>query len=170
MDVFFVVIFALVFGLWLSGRANKERAMRSAVPKRNRSSVSAQSAGGGQFYHWPSMKSFNFPVVGESYYQAALTDLAGDHGRGGAVVDCVAELIPENDNRHDEKAVSVFIKGNLVGYMSSDDARSFRRRLTSKRMKDCVTTCDARIVGGGRKKDGARHPYGVFLDIKTFDL
>ena len=122
----------------------------------------------GQCFKWPSRGEFEFEVVGESHYQMAIARLAGDHSTDGADVQCVAELWPEDNNRHDSKAVAVKIHGNLVGYLSREDARSFRRRLGQKGLAGQVTTCDASIVGG-MLRNGDKWHYGVRLDIKPFD-
>jgi hypothetical protein len=120
-------------------------------------------------FRWPALGEFDFEVVGESHYQQALRRLAQPHDEHGADKQCVAELIPERDNPHDPQAVRVAIDGNTVGYLSRDDARSFRRRLSSRKRGGQVTACDAVIRGGGVRDDGERLFYGVWLDIKPFD-
>lgn len=119
-------------------------------------------------FHWENGGNFDFEVVGESYYHSQLRSLAGDHGDDAANVSCVALLAPEDENPHDNKAVSVHIGGKKIGYLSRDDARSFRRRLSSKKLTNQVTSCNAIIVGGGIR-DGQRLSYGVWLDMKPFD-
>lgn len=41
--------------------------------------------------------------MGEFFYQKALCRLAGAHGDHSAEVECVATLVPEDDNKHDPK-------------------------------------------------------------------
>ncbi len=78
------------------------------------------------------------------------------------------ELIPEDNNPHDPKAVAVRIDGGTVGYMSRDIARSFRRRLGQKGLNSQVTKCRAIVLGGGSNHRGEPRMYGVKLDIKDF--
>lgn len=123
---------------------------------------------GTDLHHWESMNEFGFDAVGETNYQKALRSLVGDHGERSPNFQCKALLVPEDDNPYDDKAIAVQIKGELVGYLSREDARSFRRRLGSKKLTGQTTSCDALIVGGYVMKDGQRASYGVKLDIKPF--
>jgi hypothetical protein len=122
----------------------------------------------GQEFKWPPLDEYDFDVVGEASYQSSIAALAEGHGTSSANVQCVAHLIPEDTNTHDPKAVAVKIRGALVGYLSREDARSFRRRLSQKGISGQATTCDACIVGGGTRKNGEKLYYGVKLDIKPF--
>jgi uncharacterized protein YukE len=119
--------------------------------------------------HWQGQGDFAFEIVGESFYQNELNRLAGAHSEAGAETDHIAELVPEDDNEHDSKAMAVKIQGRTVGYLSREDARSFRRRLGKKGLTGTVTTCEAKIVGGGTRKNGEKLHYGVKLNIKPFD-
>jgi len=120
-------------------------------------------------FHWPALGYFEFDVVGESHYQTALKNLAGTHGEKSPDKECQAVLIPEDNNQHDDKAIRVDIDRMTIGYLSRDDARSFRRRLGAKKLGGQTTSCDAMIVGGFVMKNGERASYGVKLDIKPFD-
>jgi hypothetical protein len=122
-------------------------------------------------YHWPPHPGhhFDFEVVGESHYQRALARLAGDHGDDSPRLETVATLVPETNNRHDKSAVRVDIGGHTVGYLSREDARSFRRRLGRLKLSGQTTTCNAIIIGGFITGDGSRAHYGVALDMKPFE-
>jgi len=126
-------------------------------------------------FRWSNGGNFNFAVVGESFYQKDLKVLAGEHEDKGCRVYGTAVLCPEDDNPHDNKAVAVYIKtaenqpGRQVGHLSRQDARSFRRRLGTKKLTGKATLCDAVIVGGRVNKKGIRQSYGVWLDMKPFD-
>ena len=120
-------------------------------------------------YHWPALGNYDFDVVGESHYQEAISRIADNHETESENTECTAELVPEDSNQHDSKAIAVRISGNIVGYLSREDARSFRRRLAQKKLSGTKTTCNALIVGGGTKYDGEKLYYGVKLDIKPFD-
>src|SRR5438876_6636278 len=67
-------------------------------------------------------------VVGESQYQENLWQLAGGRGRPEERVriDIVAVLVAELDNPYDSNAISIWIDGLKVGYLSLDDARQHR--------------------------------------------
>ena len=120
-------------------------------------------------FHWEPTDYYDFEVVGESNYQSALKYLAGNHGKESAAIEYTAMLIPENNNRYDDKAIRVDIDDMTVGYLSREDARSFRRRLGARKLTNQATTCDAIIHGGFIKKNGERAYYGVSLAIKPFD-
>ena len=162
------LLVSLVSGLWW--------ALRSSDPKRNpkeravpRSDTRAYVPSRASTFHWPSIGNFDFEVVGESHYQRTIANLAGAHGEDGASTACTAELVPEDDNSHDPKAVAVRIQGQTIGYLARDDARSFRRRLGQKGLTGSITTCDVLILGGGTRKNGERLFYGVQLDLKPFE-
>jgi hypothetical protein len=121
------------------------------------------------FLHWPSLGNFDFEVVGESNYQPAIRSAAGNHGDKSPVGQYIAKLIPENDNQFDKLAVRIDINNMTVGCMSKDDARSFRRRLSAKKLGGKITTCDAEITGGYLMQDGSKANYGICLDIKPFE-
>ncbi len=67
-------------------------------------------------------------VVGEASYQDNLWRLLG--GRSAPEdrvrVDVVAVLVAETDNPYDSNAVSLWVSGLKVGYLSRDDARRYR--------------------------------------------
>lgn len=120
-------------------------------------------------FAWPKLDEYEFDVVGESFSQAELQALAGEHGADAANLYTTAYLVPENDNPHDAKAVRVDIGGYRVGHLSSDDAQSFRRRLKAKGLGISTTSCGALIMGGYINQQGEKMHYGVRLDIKSFD-
>jgi len=164
----FVVVAAFVGGIWwlLRGRTSQPSATaRAPSPSARASNTQAPTQG----FHWPGTGDFEFEVVGESFYQAELARLAGEHGEQSAEVSCMATLLLEDDNKHDPKAVAVLVDGRKVAHLSRDDARSFRRRLGAKKLSGATTTCDALIVGGGTRRNGEKLMYGVKLDIKPFE-
>lgn len=118
-------------------------------------------------YEWPDEGHYDFEIVGESFYQSAIKKLAGVNNENKEQ-EHKAFLIPENNNPYDDKAVRVEINGMTVGHLSRENARSFRRRLGSKKLTGQVTSCKA-IVTGGEGWDGRESFYGVCLNIKEFD-
>ncbi|WP_407279193.1 HIRAN domain-containing protein [Aromatoleum evansii] len=125
--------------------------------------------GAGSAFHWPFRGEFDFEIVGESHHQAVLGRLAGAHGTESANAEHVALIVPENQNPHDTQAVAVLISDELVGHMSRQDARSFRRRLAQKNLSNRITSCDAIVVGGWAGPSGSKAQYGVRLDLKPFE-
>lgn len=165
-------VVATIAVIWLFARpsklAEKER-LGPAPAAASRGTNKPSKASFQDAFSWPPLGEFDFEVVGESNYQSAIAEIAGQHGEEGATMECVAQLIPEDDNRYDPKAIAVRINGRMVGYLSREDARSFRRRLGQKGLTGRTTSCAACIVGGGTKRSGERLFYGVKLDIKPFE-
>ena len=114
---------------------------------------------------WPGPGDFDVEVVGESNYQAAIGVAAGVESGD----PLLADLVPEDGNPHDSRAVRVDLLGRTVGYLSRDDARAFRRRLSSRKLTGKVTRCAAEITGGGQTRDGRKLYFGVRLDMRPFD-
>lgn len=121
----------------------------------------------GEIFKWPETGVYDFEIVGESYYQTALKKHAGEHGLDGTDKKCVAFLIPDDNNKYDDKAVRIDIGIDTVGHLSRDDARSFRRRLGAKKLTGQITSCSA-LIKGGFAKNGAQVGYGIWLDLKEF--
>jgi len=144
-------------------RIAKERQARAAAPAFVGIGVPSSNSTG---LHWHDNGNFDFEVVGESYYQAHLNALVASAYGEWVEVHHIATLLPEDNNPHDDKAVSVHINGKQVGYLSREDARSFRRRMSAKRITG-PTTCPALIRGGGLINNRPA-PYGVRLDMKPF--
>lgn len=111
-------------------------------------------------YHWEPVDDW-FLVVGESHYQGALATLAGKPEKFENIKQYAA-IIPDDKNPHDNKAVRIEIDDKTVGYLSRDEARSFRRRLSSKKLTGKITSCDCLIRGGGK------YSFSVVLNIKNF--
>lgn len=67
-------------------------------------------------------------VVGESHYQDSLWRLVGGRHRPEerVRVDVDAVLTAETDNLYDAQAVSVWVQGLKVGYLSRGDAERYR--------------------------------------------
>jgi hypothetical protein len=118
--------------------------------------------------HWQDGGRYQMEVVAESVYAGTVKRLAGPHGDARANTQLRALLLPDDDYPFDDKAVAVFIEGELVGYLSRDDARRFRRKLDRKDLNGKVTSTDAAIRGGG-VWNGKRLSYEVWLDIDPFD-
>ena len=111
-------------------------------------------------------------VVGEASYQDNLWRVVG--GRSSSEdrvrVDVYAVLVAETDNPYDANAVSVWVQGLKVGYLSRDDARRYRPGLLAleKGHGKPIALAGA-IVGGGMRADGPGR-LGVFLDHDPEDF
>lgn len=102
-------------------------------------------------------------VVGESYYQDALTKVTGGRRSHGVDMNCVAMLIPEPTNEYDRDAVAVTINGLKVGHLSREEAR-FYRPLVDQTIKAVgLATVEARICGGWDHGASDRGSFGVEL-------
>lgn len=96
-------------------------------------------------------------IVGESHYQANIEHFCA----GGSNVELTADLVPENDNRHDKNAVRVDIGGRIVGYLSREDAEIYREMLNAGKAD---TTYHALVRG----TPGRRGIY-LSLDMRNFE-
>lgn len=119
-----------------------------------------------RLHFWPVCEGCIY-VAGTKHYQSALKALAGDHGNTRVELYCVAHLVPDSSNAHDDEAIRVDIDGHTVGHLSREEARSYRKRLARKKMRPEATQCAAKIWGGF---DRSNEPssYGVEVFIKPF--
>src|SRR6266487_851937 len=104
-------------------------------------------------------------VVGESHYQDNLWRLIGGRSSPNerARVDIHAVLVAETDNHYDANAVSVWIGGLKVGYLSRDDAQRYQPGLLALQKKHGQPIAlPGVIAGGGMREDGPGR-LGVFL-------
>src|SRR3546814_11555661 len=79
--------------------------------------------------YWPPTELFPVKAVGARYYRAGISQVAQNSSGNSALVFCVATLVPERDNAHDQNAVLVQIGTVSVGHLSRDFAQEFRARL-----------------------------------------
>ena len=119
-------------------------------------------------YAWPEIGDYDFEVVGESNYQHVLSALA-DTPNPNDDKTGLAILVPEDTNPYDDKAVKVTVQGVTVGYLSREDARSYRRRLATKKLGMVPASCGVLITGGHKLADGTLAHFGAQLDMKPFD-
>jgi hypothetical protein len=111
-------------------------------------------------------------VVGEASYQDNLWRIVGGHNSPDdrVRVDVYAVLAAEPDNPYDPNAVSVWVKGLKVGYLSRDDARRYRPGLLALEQQHGKPIALAgAIVGGGMRADGPGR-LGIFLDHDPADF
>jgi hypothetical protein len=114
----------------------------------------------------------NLEVVGEASYQDNLWRVVGGHGASNDRVrlEVYAVLVAETDNPYDANAISVWIQGLRVGYLSREDARRYRPGLLALERKHGKPIALAgAIVGGGMRADGPGR-LGVFFDHDPADF
>lgn len=111
-------------------------------------------------------------VVGESNYQDALRQIvSGRSSREERVREEIhAILVAERDNPYDPNAISVWVSGLKVGYLSRADAERYRPGLLALEQQ-CGKHIALRgaIAGGGIREDGPGL-LGVFLDHDPKDF
>ncbi len=108
-------------------------------------------------------------IAGESYRQAELDRICGGKTPEGHRHQCLAALMPEPSNPHDENAVAVYIDSVQVGYLSRDDALWYKPVVARLARKNMLGACDAVIVGGWNDGHGDEGHYGVKLDLAPPD-
>jgi hypothetical protein len=115
------------------------------------------------FLHGPG--TFSIDIVGESHYQNALDRICGGKTPDGHNLIVQAELIHEDKNPYDKKAVRIDIEGMTVGYFSKELAREYRKRITEAGYPGVTAVCNAMIVGGWKREKHNEGHYGVKLDL-----
>lgn len=109
--------------------------------------------------------SFEYDVVGESFYQPVLDSICGGKSEGGHEHACTAVLVCENDNPYDSNAIAVVISGRKVGHLPRSEAAAFRLLLRRHGIENLPVRCNALVVGGWKRERGDEGHYGVKLDI-----
>lgn len=113
---------------------------------------------------------YRVDVAGESFYRDSLIKICGPRCEGGVSIEVRAELVLQDDNPHDKKAVKVIVNGLQVGHLSCDDARAFRRTVRYGKLSEYETSeCAVLIRGGWDRGPGDRGDYGVRLDLPQDD-
>ena len=97
-------------------------------------------------------------VVGESHYQRELEEISGGRTEDGVDLSVNAELVPQDDNPHDQNAVAVQVNGTIVGFLPREQAAAYRCAGRGREKHG------ARIVGGWDRGSDDRGHFGVRLD------
>lgn len=109
---------------------------------------------------------YDFEVVGESSYQAALRAIVGPETDDGHSLVVDVWLICETNNPHDRNAVAVVVQERKVGYLPRRDAAEYRRELREVTGSIPSARTKGMIVGGGlKKKTGERMHLGIRIDL-----
>ena len=105
-------------------------------------------------------------VVGESYYQSAISNITGRVGAEEIAWEGVAALVPEEQNRKDSNATAIYIEGQHVGYLSSEAAALYAPAVQGAVKIGKLLAGDARIYAYPPER--ARTPNaGVTLYLPT---
>jgi len=114
--------------------------------------------------------SHDLEVVGESHYQDALWRVVGGRTTDRVRQEVQAVLVAESDNPYDANAISVWISGMTVGYLSREDAAEYRPGLLAlQAKKEHSIALAGVIVGGGMRADGPGR-LGVWLSCDPRDF
>src|SRR6185437_10766268 len=110
-------------------------------------------------------------VVGESYYQENLWQLAGAQpGKERVREDIYAVLIAEDDKPYDPNAVAVWINGLKVGHLSRENALRYRPGLLAQQEARGMPIALAGVIAGGGIRDDGLGMLGVFLNHDPEDF
>ncbi|MBI4213295.1 MAG: HIRAN domain-containing protein [Chloroflexi bacterium] len=111
-------------------------------------------------------------IVGESHHQDNLWRLVGHKASRARVrIHAWAAFVPESDNEYDPNAVSVWVEGLKVGYLSREHASKYRSRLLALETEHNrrPIALPAVIIGPGTSDDGPGS-LGVFLSRELDDV
>ena len=119
----------------------------------------------GSVYTLAKSRGWTFDIVGESNYQTHLQKIAGRKEEKAKRHYCLATLAADDGNKFDPLAVMVQINGKVVGYLSRDNARKYRKELSVLDASLPAAIVEAVIVGGwsGPESEG---DFGVKLNLK----
>lgn len=163
---------------WLFGAALFIVALPCSLMISNRKGAPAQSPAEYNPEYTPSMPApsalpvflkgdggFDFDIVGEQSYQAALSGAAGGRSDDGVEVAVEVDLVHEPTNSYDGNAVRAVVNGQTVGYLSRSQAPDFKARLDRLGLGGRPTRCDGLIVGGWNRGGGDVGHFGLKLDL-----
>lgn len=112
---------------------------------------------------------FLLNVVGESFYQDTLENICGGRTEDGENLIVDAILFHQDSNPHDDMAIAVTIKGDLVGHLSRENARQYRQKLMEAGFAGHPAVCKAKVIGGWDRGGNDRGHFGVKLDLPISD-
>ncbi len=110
-------------------------------------------------------------VIGESHHQETLWRIVGGIRRDPVRHPTFAVLMPEPENSYDRNAIKVLIGGEVVGYLSREDAALYLPGLLRliQTSTNGLVALEGEIVGGGPREDGLGR-LGVFLRHDPVDF
>jgi hypothetical protein len=111
---------------------------------------------------WEGHKGKNWYLEQRKPYDL-LQSLLAPHHEKWVEADCVAAFVPDVDGQ----AFAVQVNGITLTECMHESS-GLRRRMLLQKLPILVTTCRAKIVGGGVMPSGDKRGYGVAFDIKSF--
>ncbi|HEY9152497.1 MAG TPA: hypothetical protein VIN60_06390 [Anaerolineales bacterium] len=121
-------------------------------------------------------KEFPLPVEGWNHHQQNINsvgrfnEIVGKEEMGYLNDKFRARLILEDDNKYDlGNAVRVEIDSKLVGYLSRDNAKIYRKSLIKLGQANVIGECKAGVAGR-REALGKPMVYRVWLDMLPWKL
>ena len=110
-------------------------------------------------------EEYDFQIVGESFHQDHLEDVAG--GKNEEQCDLIksAILMMDSSNPNDPMAIAVFVDNGHVGYVPGYACVQMRSELAAIVKDRRPVFCAAKIVGGWDRGNGDEGSYGVRLNI-----
>ena len=131
-------------------------------------------------YEWPALGKFAFqggytikePWEGhkeKKWYAEQrkpyerLQSLLAPHHEKWIEAECIAAFVPDTNGQ----VFSVQVNGVVLAECMHESS-GLRRRMLLAKLPIQVTTCHARIFGGGIMPHGAKRGYGISFDIKPF--
>ncbi|WP_312462075.1 hypothetical protein [Comamonas sp.] len=117
--------------------------------------------------HWARGESVTIADDGE--HTSNIFRIAGNTFGQSAHRECVAFLVPGEEQAGFEMAVSVVVEGLRIGQLSQRDLIPYRAMLQGAGLDAQVTSCDAYIGGGGTGVDGKKQRYTISLNVDWFE-
>jgi len=114
--------------------------------------------------------TYTLEIVEESNHQNHLKRVCGGYSKEGSNHEETAELHYHKKKSESEHSIRVIIKKKPVGYLSSDDAKRYKKRLKRLGEEGIVIQCNAKIFGGTKLGLFDRSSFEVWLDLSIEDF
>lgn len=108
---------------------------------------------------------YDLETVSESHLQKYLEALCGGYSIKGSKQEVVTKLHYENGNPSDKYAIRVVVNGGTVGYLLSEKARLYRKKIEKAGQDGIIVSCKARIVGGKKAWLFKKTKFHVWIDL-----
>lgn len=168
----YILPVALIAAVILYANRGKIAAQETAAKGHDGSQKNANSEN--EYYAWPELGQFAFAVaISAQSYQDAIKQLAQENAiNPNEDSDFKAHilkvhLVVDNSNPFDD-IVRIDINNCTIGYLNSDQVRSFHRRLDEKGLANQTTTCNA-IITKNEEVNGKTVSYSARLDIEPLE-
>jgi collagen type III alpha len=122
-------------------------------------------------YYLPGKDSWhNYDVVGETYREAQIASALGRRPKLDEEMEEIfeAQLVPEPDNPHDANAISVRVRGEVVGYLDRDAALAYRPVIHRIAASGMTATTTARIWAVVRESWEDNQQARFFANVRIY--